>query len=258
MQRSDNLFGSRETPLELTRRGMPRMELPSATAPSGIGGMVVAVVLAMALGAGAVVLVQQLGLFGSSAAVQSRSPVASPVVRPRVTIALETVQQNCSAQARSGMNHPGRADANEIYGDMTGRIAAVGEFLECLARTEPARFCRPADKQHLVEKVKQYFLLAQTVKVSAKTVAGGGGGLGPAGMIAMPPLPAGGEAAVGAAVLDAMANATRQPSLMEALRALAREGYIRTSDFGMVLGFGVPEPIAEALKDVPRKKNVCS
>lgn len=257
MQRSDNLFGSRETPLELTRRGMPRMELPSATAPSGIGGMVVAVVVAMALGAGAVVLVQQLGLLGSSAATQSAAPVASPVVRPRVTIDLDTVTQNCTAQARSGMNHPSRPDANEIHGDMTGRIAAVGAFLECLARTEPARFCRPADKQHLVEKVKQYFLLAQAVKVSAKTVAGGAG-LGPAGMIAMPPPPAGGEAAVGAAVLDAMANATRQPSLMEALRGLAREGYIRASDFGIALGFGVPEPIVEALKDVPRKKNVCS
>ncbi len=129
-------------------------------------------------------------------------------------------------------------------------LARTAAYVECLARDNPARFCRSEDREHLVQAVKEFYRQQTQMKEAWSSVLRAPGAAQGAAIV-------GGARNSSQLAMIGMPSAVASPSMIGALQAAAAQGYISASDFGGFAGFGVPDELDEAFGKIQPVKGAC-
>lgn len=249
------------------RRGGPRVyasEHPASPEPKPpvsprlkqIGGIALGVVIAFAIGAVFVGVMKQAGRglgdrFLENAAAGSPQGAINRVAGGDA--ALQVIRDVCKSKAKAVDLNVAQKRATDGYMQLLSgesELASAAAYVECLAKSQPARFCQKPDKAHLAEAVRQYFKLMMQVR-EEWALQLGGPGLQKAALMGTP-YRQDQRAALG------LPSALTSPSMLAALRGLVGEGYMSVNDFGTFAGFGVPRDVSDAMRGVESKKAACA
>jgi hypothetical protein len=251
-----------------------------------IAGISLGVLIALALGAGGTLMMKQAGKTLDARFLESANPTTPQHATERsagLDGDLQAIHRSCALQAERVHLSAAQLDAIRDHSMLPGEtsVARSAVYVECLARSRPARFCRTADKSHLVGAVREYFDVMTRIRAAwgAETGGGAGGrGIAPSPPSASPNpkfqavlndigVDSIGELSSGASRTQidggvrgnalSLPSASPSASLLAALRDLAADGYVVASDFGRFAGIGVPPAIADTLRSVAAKAGAC-
>ena len=252
----DNGFGRRGA----THRGPGSGPSPIATPGSPllkqIGGILLGVAIAFALGATFVLFMKHAGRTLDRKFVETATPGAPDEAIKRVKNVdanLQAVQQTCTERAKTARLSTAQERATDGYTELASgedELARGAAFVECLATVQPARFCQAPHKAHLVEAVRQYFKLKRQMQEAWFMATGGPGGAQKAALTGAP-------YRFEQRVALAMPSAVTSPAMLAGLRVLAADGHVAAKDFGGFAGTGVPPDLGEALNGVQPKRATC-
>src|SRR5215218_737856 len=150
----DNGFGRRNAV-----RPTPPAE-PTSPLLKQIGGILVGVAIAFALGGAYVVLMKQAGRTLDQKFVENFTAGAPAEAIQRikeVDANLDDIHRTCTARTKTvGLD---RAQSQAVEGYMQlfsgeSELARGAAYIECLATSQPARFCQKPHKAHLVAAVR--------------------------------------------------------------------------------------------------------
>lgn len=247
-------------------RGLRSAEAPPPKPPQRGGG-----ILDFLIGAVAIVAVASFGYFGYATwlapkpvrvavAASAPTPPAAPSAEatPVLTEAdygwTEADGERCKAEARAAAEAPLPVDAVLTQRSVTEGFASMATLVECQITTKTARFCAPEQKTKLVAAVHTYLDKMDLIVL----------GLGVQGApMAIMGEAFGGEVAFGSSVYEMQEEGTlavmrvHHKKVVDAVKALARDGIVSQSDFAAFMGMGVPTSIKEMLKGVEAERNIC-
>lgn len=248
-------------------RGLRSEAAPPPKQPQRGGGVV-----DFLIGAVAIVAVASFGYFGYATwlapkpahvavAASAPTPPVAPKAQPAVSVAdvdtnwTNADSQRCKAAARAAAEAPLPVDAVLTQRSVTEGFASMATLVECQISSKTARFCAPEEKTKLVAAVQNYLDKMDLIVL----------GLGVQGApMAIMGEAFGGEVAFGSKVYEMQEEGTlavmrvHHKKVVDAVKALARDGVIAQADFAAFLGMGVPTAIKTMLKGVEAERNICT
>jgi hypothetical protein len=160
----------------------------------------------------------------------------------------------CKRKARAATPTSSSADFALANRAVTEGFAQLATMVECRITTKVERFCDPAERTQLVAVVNDYLSRVDLVTMGLEAQGAPMKMMG--GMF-------GGEMAAGDDIYQMQKDSTLafmkgyDKRIVAAMRALARNGLVKPSDFGGGLLGGVPERITKML-DVTRTADRCA
>jgi hypothetical protein len=162
-------------------------------------------------------------------------------------VELERVHNDCKSRSDFiGRNKPRTmADVVSADGITIGRAVT---YVSCLATENPARFCQPAHRSHLVAAVRDYYRLM--AKMRDERV-----------LMNASPFAANRNALMGIPSREMLPTtqppgAESDPRVIDALKALIANGYLTRRDLAAMSG-GMPTDLELALRGVEPKRKGC-
>lgn len=141
----------------------------------------------------------------------------------------------------------------EIAGDVEhefGKFVAIGEFVECLMRTNPERLCVSVNREALIADIRTYQKFYDAITVTRQSLQRPLGNTREAVLAQM----------MASEVLAARQLLERieyiDADVLNAIRSVSKKGVLSTKDFGW-FGYDTPTHIARALELTAPSKSIC-
>jgi hypothetical protein len=220
-----------------------------------IGGILFGVAIAFALGAAGVFAMKFTGRQLGQNFLEQATPGAPKDAIKQITNPdsnLTRIQQTCAQRAKDAELTKAQRDATEGYMSIysgESELADAAAFIQCLAESQPARFCQAPDRKHLVEALRQYAKLNRQM-VEAWSISTGGMERQRAVLMGAPARPE-------QRVRLGLPSSVMSPSMVSALRTLAADGHVAIRDLSALTANGLPPQLKEALADIRPKKAMC-